>query len=73
MVSVDLTKVPYTNLSEYHFFDGDIKEQKPNLGVLPYKPASGLFTDYANKKRFVWMPQGTKATYNGDDNVLKRF
>ena len=71
VVSVDLTKVPYTNLSEYHFFDGDIKEQKPNLGVLPYKPASGLFTDYANKKRFVWMPQGTKATYNGDDNVLE--
>jgi hypothetical protein len=28
-VSVDLTKVPYPKLSDYKFFSGDMKEQKP--------------------------------------------
>lgn len=70
-VSVDLTKVPYQKLSEYKFFTGDMKEQKPALNVLPYLPSSTLFTDYAHKKRFVWMPVGTKATYNGDGNILE--
>ncbi|MEQ3662409.1 MAG: hypothetical protein ABNG96_06945 [Flavobacterium sp.] len=69
-VDVDLTTIPYTNLSEYHFFEGAIKNQNPSLDVLPYEPASSLFSDYAHKKRFVWMPKGTKATYNGDDNAL---
>ncbi|MDI1256799.1 MAG: hypothetical protein PSV16_11940 [Flavobacterium sp.] len=70
-VSVDLTLVPYQKLSDYHFFDGDMKTQKPSLGVLPYEPASSLFTDYAHKKRFVWMPDGTKATYSSDTTVLE--
>lgn len=70
-VSVDLTRVPYDKLSEYKFFTGDLKDQKPALNVLPYQPASSLFSDYAHKKRFVWMPVGTKATYNGDGNILE--
>jgi uncharacterized repeat protein (TIGR03806 family) len=70
-VSVDLTKVPYAKLSDYHFFEGNLKEQKPLKNVLPYEPASSLFADYAHKKRFVWMPKNTKATYNGDDNVFE--
>ena len=70
-VIVDLTQVPYPKLSDYHFFEGEIKNQSPSLNVLPYEPASGLFSDYAHKKRFVWMPEGTKATFNGNDNVLE--
>lgn len=70
-VVVDLTQVPYPKLSDYKFFEGDLKNLSPSLGVLPYKPASSLFSDYAHKKRFVWMPKGTKATYNGDGNVLE--
>ena len=70
-VQVDLTQVPYPKLSDYNFFEGPIKDQKPSLDVLPYEPASSLFTDYALKKRFVWMPEGTLATYNGDGNVLE--
>ena len=70
-VSVKLELVPYAKLSDYHFFDGDMKNQNPSLNVLPYEPASSLFADYAHKKRFVWLPTGTKATYNGDDNVLE--
>lgn len=70
-VVVDLSTVPYTKLSDYHFFDGDLKNLNPSLNVLPYEPASSLFADYAHKKRFVWLPTGTKANYNGDDNVLE--
>lgn len=70
-VTVDLTKVPYAKLSEYHFFEGELKDQTPYQDVLPYKPISALFTDYAHKKRFVWMPKGVKATYQGDGEILE--
>ena len=71
LVAVDLSQVPYAKLSDYHFFDGEIKNQNPSLDVLPYEPASSLFTDYAHKKRFVWMPKNTSATFNGDEKVLE--
>lgn len=70
-VKVDLTQVPFPKLSDYHFFEGEMKNQIPSLNVLPYAPASSLFTDYAHKKRFVWLPIGLKATYNGDSKVLE--
>lgn len=69
-VIVDLTLVPYPKLSDYHFFEGDIKDQIPSLNVIPYEPASSLFTDYASKKRFIWMPDGVAATYVADNKVL---
>lgn len=69
-VSVDLTLVPYAKLSEYKFFQGELKNLVPEEGVLPYGLNSELFTDYADKKRFVWMPKGTTATYNEDGEVL---
>ena len=70
-ITLDLTQVPLPKLSDYHFFVGALKDQTPGYKVIPYQPASSLFSDYAHKKRFVWMPKGTKATYNGDDNVLE--
>lgn len=69
-VTVDLTQVPYAKLSDYHFFEGQLNLQVPSLNVLPYEPASGLFTDYALKKRFIWMPEGVKATYNAANKVF---
>src|SRR5690606_19510889 len=70
-VTVDLTQVPYPKLSDYKFFEGELKNLNPSLDVLPYEPASNLFADYAHKKRFIWMPNGVKATFNGDENVLE--
>jgi len=70
-VTVDLTQVPYNNLSDYRFFEGEIKNQTPSLNVIPYEPISSLFTDYAHKKRFIWIPNGLKATYNGDDKIIE--
>lgn len=70
-VTVDLTQVPYEKLSDYKFFKGEMKLQEPEMGVLPYEPASALFTDYAHKKRFIWLPEGTKATFSADGKVLE--
>lgn len=42
----------------------------PVYGVLPYKPINSLFTDYAHKKRFIWMPNDVKATYIEDFKSL---
>jgi len=69
-VVVDLTQVPYQKLSDYKFFEGDLKDLKPAYGVLPFAPSSALFSDYAHKKRFVWMPAGVKATYVSPSKVL---
>ncbi len=69
-VSVDLASVPYTHLSSYKFFEGELKNQIPADGVIEYAPASSLFTDYALKKRFIWMPQGTSASYVNDGDIL---
>ena len=69
-VVLNLAEVPYANLSQYQFFKGEIKNQQPSYGVLPYKPASELFSDYALKNRFVWLPNGTKAIYSEDAEVL---
>ena len=69
-VNVNLANVPFGKLSDYNFFQGNLKELNPMENVLPYEPASSLFSDYAHKKRFVWMPAGSKATYVSDDKVF---
>lgn len=69
-VVLDLSTVPYPKLSDYKFFVGELKKLEPAYKVLPYDLNSALFTDYALKKRFVWMPEGVKATYNSDSEVL---
>lgn len=69
-VEADLTKVPYPKLSDYKFFEGDMKQMKPAYKVLPYDLNSTLFTDYAHKKRFVWIPTGKTASYSADGKIL---
>lgn len=70
-VNFNFTLDPFLKLSSYNFFAGEMNLLSPNSGVLPYKPISSLFSDYALKKRFVWMPVGVKATYNGDGEPLE--
>jgi len=69
-VVFDITQVPYPKLTDYNFFEGDLADQEPVYGVLPFEPITPLFTDYAHKKRFVWMPNGVKAEYVGDSDLL---
>ncbi len=62
-VAVDIDIPPFEQLSDYHFFKGLLKELIPNEGVLPYSLITPLFSDYAKKARFVWMPKGKAAIY----------
>ncbi|WP_299519733.1 hypothetical protein [Winogradskyella sp.] len=71
VVNIDIENLPYDNLSEYNFFQGDLKDLDPSFGVVPYTLNSTLFSDYAKKKRFIWMPNNTKATYINDDVPLE--
>jgi len=56
-------------LSEWHLFSSLNGALQPNQGVLPYDLITPLFSDYAAKHRFVWMPPGTSAKYR-DDGVF---
>ena len=69
-VNFNLEQFPYDNLSDYNFFDGAMADQLPVYGVLPYKPISTLFTDYALKKRFIWMPDGAQANFTESYELL---
>jgi uncharacterized repeat protein (TIGR03806 family) len=61
---------PFETLSSYNFFEGNLKNLNPTFGVIPYDLISPLFTDYAHKKRFIWMPNGVKASYVNDYSPL---
>ncbi|MCZ4320052.1 Ig-like domain-containing protein [Aequorivita viscosa] len=69
-VNFDIETVPFDKLSDYNFFEGNLAELAPVYGVLPYEPINALFSDYAHKKRFVWMPYNVEATYVSDGDVL---
>lgn len=58
---------PLATLSEYHLFKGKIKELLPNKRVLPYDLNATLFTDYAHKARFVFIPEGVSVPYQEED------
>lgn len=57
-------------LSEWELFTGRLAELKPAARVVPYDINTPLFSDYAEKHRFVWMPEGVAAQYL-DPNVLQ--
>jgi uncharacterized repeat protein (TIGR03806 family) len=53
------------HLSDYHFFR-DPAARLPNSGVMPYALNTPLFSDYTQKFRFVFVPEGRKASYRPD-------
>lgn len=66
-VDIVLDSLPYSSLSEYNFFVGEnMADLNPNEGLLLYEPITPLFTDYAKKTRYVWMPEGVSANYVSD-------
>lgn len=59
---------PYPEkLSDWHLFVSASPHLQPNERVLPYDLNTPLFSDYASKYRFVWMPPGTSASYRQDE------
>lgn len=56
-------KTPPVKLSAYGFFD-DPQTQSPAAGVVPYDLITPLFTDYAQKRRFLYVPEGKQISYD---------
>lgn len=57
--TIDLDALPYENLSEYGFFVGEqLSALDPAEGVYPYTVVSPLFSDFAGKARFIYLPDG---------------
>ncbi len=69
-VTFEPEAVPYQNLSDYNFFEGDLAMLEPAHGLIPYDLITPLFSDYAKKKRFIWMMEGSTASYDSDHKVL---
>ncbi len=55
---------PKEKLSEYSFFQGELKKQIPVEGIIPYSLNTPLFSDYAEKLRFIKIPEGKTVDYN---------
>lgn len=55
-------------LSDFHLLSGPYG-QAPNTGVTPYRLNTPLFSDYAEKFRFFYVPPGMKIGWR-DDGVL---
>ncbi len=69
-VQFQLDAPPHDRLSAYQFFTGTLADLQANVNVLPYDLNTPLFTDYAHKSRYVWMPPGQSAQYT-EDGVLE--
>ncbi|SEA15243.1 conserved hypothetical protein, HNE_0200 family [Chitinophaga terrae (ex Kim and Jung 2007)] len=52
-------------LSDYGFFEGNLRSLRPKAGVLPYYLATPLFTDYTLKDRFIVLPADSAMRYKG--------
>ena len=53
-------------LSDYGFFQEPMKNQVPIDGILPYTIASPLFSDYAEKLRFIHVPDQVVISHTAD-------
>lgn len=54
----------HDKLSDYKFFQGKLADLKPVDGVVPYDLNTPLFSNYAEKLRFIKIPKGERAVYN---------
>jgi uncharacterized repeat protein (TIGR03806 family) len=60
-----LDETPAPVLSDYRLFL-DAAARKPNAGLVPYALNTPLFSDYAMKQRYVFVPKGTRVNYRAD-------
>lgn len=67
--SVHRGPAPLIRLSDYGFFSGPIAGQQPTPGTIAYRLNTPLFSDHAEKLRFLRLPPGAQVPYN-DSAVL---
>ena len=60
----DLNYPALKKLSEYAFFTGPMNQLNPVSNLIPYELNSPLFSDYAEKSRFIVLPEGGKMIYH---------
>jgi uncharacterized repeat protein (TIGR03806 family) len=60
------TFAPKQTLSEYGFFKGEMKDLQPNDGIFEYEVNAPLFSDYAEKKRFIALPPNGQLIYKSE-------
>lgn len=64
-----LLKANCPKLSDYNLFsDAKNPTAAPNSNGTPYDLNTPLFTDYASKYRFVYVPEGKKANYSANES-----
>jgi len=69
-INASSVKIPsgkgFEKLSDYNFFVGELQNLIPNTeeGVLPYDLNTALFSDYALKNRFVYVPEGLQVPFD---------
>ncbi len=54
-------------LSEWGLFTLEDGRMVPHAGMVTYELNAPLFSDYAQKWRTIWMPQGARAEYHEDE------
>ena len=64
---VSTPESPPKLLSRYALFKGNPADQRPADGVIPYALNTPLFSDYAEKFRFVKLPAAAPARYRESD------
>lgn len=64
-LSAILSSTPPQKLSTYGFFT-DVAGRQPAAGVVPYVLNTALFSDYADKRRYVYVPPNQSVTYKAD-------
>ncbi len=60
-------ELPLPKLSDYDFFQGELVDQTPKDGVVPYTVAAPLWSDQAGKGRYIVLPEGGSITYADRD------
>ena len=63
------SKVGKLRLSDYGLFLQPLKELKPAQKMMLYDLNTPLFTDYANKKRYIFIPDGKSSLYKVNDAI----
>jgi uncharacterized repeat protein (TIGR03806 family) len=58
---------PPETLSSFGFFTGELHLLKPSSGVVPYNLQTPLFSNYAEKARFIKLPEGMSAQYHASE------
>lgn len=66
-ITAILSDTPPPALSDFGFFDG--AADRPAAALIPYTLPTPLFSDYADKHRFIYLPPGTQVSAQADGSV----